>query len=222
MSVSSHITDLKNSDWLIVSLVNHILLLLESTIVFTFIVESSAKIHCFSHKFTNNFVVCLILSYNSKLIVESVEPVSKISHTLYVTCYINTYCVVIIQLGYTHITTFFGHFSTYNYYVLVYNYLYGLSHTLQNIYAYIYSFEAYTLNMYELSNCLVVVSIIIYSYTTIKISRIITILDISWLECIGSHSMSSFHSMRVEIVVLFIRKIVVVAWIIAETLINPR
>ena len=44
----------------------------------------------------------MILLYSSKLIVEIVEPVSNNTDT--VTCYINTYFVVILQLGYTHIT----------------------------------------------------------------------------------------------------------------------
>ena len=51
-------------------------------IVSKFIVEPSAKVHCFLHMFTTNFVVCLILLYSSQLIVEIVEPVSNNAQTL--------------------------------------------------------------------------------------------------------------------------------------------
>ena len=47
-----------------------------------FIVEPYAKVHCFLYMFTTIFVVCLILLYSSKLIVEIVESVYNNAQTL--------------------------------------------------------------------------------------------------------------------------------------------
>ena len=60
-----------------------------------------------------------------------------------------------------------------------------------------------------------IVLVIIPSCTTIIISRIITTTDSSGLECIGSHSITSFPTLRVEMVVPSIRE-VVVTWLLLK------
>ena len=57
---------------------------------------------------------------------------------------------------------------------------------------------------------LVVVPIIISFYTTIIIYRIITTTDGSGLESVASHSIASFYSVRVEIVVPSVRNVFIV------------
>ena len=57
---------------------------------------------------------------------------------------------------------------------------------------------------------LVVVPIIISFCTTIIIYRIITTTDGSGLECISFHSIASFYSLKVEIVVPSDREVMIV------------
>ena len=64
--------------------------------------------------------------------------------------------------------------------------------------------------------------VLISSYTTIITYLMITTTDTPGLEFIGSLSITSFFSLRVEIVIPSFRKGVVVTWIIVESLINLR
>ena len=57
---------------------------------------------------------------------------------------------------------------------------------------------------------LVVVPIVTSFYITIIISRIITTTDGSGLECISTHSIASFYSLGVEIVVPSVRKVLII------------